>query len=428
MTDKKSKKENKGTFLNDYTIYSEIIGEMNMPLCFLAPEGVFLLSNPACDDLFGASKGNLRGKNVKEFINPGMFKKLKKWIKKKDCMFELEISGNEGKNKTLEVISSPKYNEKKKYIGSLVLFVDVSVRKKFECKLQKLIDELQKELVFKNNLLSSLLYKTPDHIYFKDRESRFVQVSRALVEDLGVENFSEVIGKTDFDFFTKSHAEQAYREEQEMIKTKKPVIGKIIEEIYLNGKTAWVSTTKVPWYDEKGNVIGVLGVSRNITETMELEKKLKKRLAELGEEVIFKSNLLSALLDNTPDHVYFKDKESRFIQASKSVLEKLRLKSVDELIGKTDFDYFTKEHAEQAFRDEQKIIETGKPIEGKIEKETYSDGRIAWVSTTKIPRYDEKGNIIGTLGISRDITRQKEIETREKPKKSGGEKSPEDKS
>ena len=86
------------------------------------------------------------------------------------------------------------------------------------------------------------------------------------MEKLGVENMDKVIGKTDFDFFTKPHAEQAYREEWEMIKSKKPVIGKIIEETYLNGKTAWVSTTKVPWYDEKGNIIGTLGVSRDVTQ------------------------------------------------------------------------------------------------------------------------------------------------------------------
>ncbi len=427
MTDKESKKENKDAFFNDCTIYSEIIGEISAPLCFLNPTGVFLLSNPSCDDLFGVSKGNLHGSNLKEFITPRVFKKVKERIKKGDNLPELEISKKGEKNKVLHVISSPKYNKKGKYIGSLVFFEDISVRKKFESKLQQQIEELQKELVSKNNLLSSLLYKTPDHVYFKDKESRFVRVSRAFVEDLGVENFNDVIGKTDFDFFKKSHAKKAYREEQEIVKTKKPVIGKIVEETYLSGEKNWVSTTKVPWYDEKGNVIGILGISRNITETKELEKKLKKRLAEVGEEVVFKSNLLSSLLDNIPDHIYFKDKKSRFIQASKSVVERLRLKSVDELIGKTDFDYFTDEHAEQAFRDEQKIMETGKPIEGKIEKETYSDGRIAWVSTTKIPRYDEKGNAIGTLGISRDITQQKKIEDRKKIKDSGRKKKPEDK-
>lgn len=410
MTDKKSKKKSDGVFWDNHSVYSDIIEELNAPVCFLDPKGIFLLSNPACEELFGVNKGKLKGKNLKDFVCPEVFKKVKKWIKKKEYLAELEISKNKGGNKNLHVMISSKHDKKGKHIGSLVLFEDISVRKKFEYKLEEQIDKLQKELVLKNNLFSSLLHKTPDHIYFKDRKSRFVQVSKAFVEDLGVENASEVIGKTDFEFFTKAHAEQAYREEQKMIKTKKPVIGKIIEEAYLNGETVWVSTTKVPWYDEKGNVIGVLGVSRNITETKKLEEKLKKRLAELGEEVVFKSNLLSSLLDNTPDNIYFKDEKSRFVAVSKSQAEWLGAKKTEELIGKTDYDYFTKEHAEQAFLDEQKIIKTGKPIKGKVEKETHPDGRVTWVSTTKIPRYDEEGKIIGTLGISRDVTQQKEIE------------------
>lgn len=410
MTDEKSKKEIKGAFLNDCAIYSDIIEEINAPLCFLDPKGVFLLSNPACNDLFGINKGDLQGKNLKDFVSLEMFKKVKKWIKKKDYLAELEISENKGDNKTLHVMSSPKYDKKGKHIGSLVLFEDISVRKKIECKLQERIDESQKELIFKNNLLSSFLHKTPDRIYFKDKKSRFVQVSRALVEKLGVGNVGKVIGKTDFDFFTKPHAEQAYREEQKMIKTKKPVIGKVIKETYLDGRAAWVSTTKVPWYDEKGKVIGILGISRDITETKELEDKLKKRLAELGEEVILKSNLLSSLLGNTPDNIYFKDKKSRFVAVSKSLSKWIGAGSPEEMIGKTDFDYFTKEHAEPAFRDEQEIIKTGKPIKAKVEKETHADGRITWVSTSKIPRYDEEGKIIGTLGISRDVTQRKEME------------------
>jgi len=413
MTDKKSEKKNNGVFLNDHSVYSAVVEEINAPVCFLDPKGVFLLSNPDCDALFGVKKGKLVGKNLKDFVSPRVFKKVEKWIKGKDYLSQFEILENKENNKMLYVVSSPKYNERnkrRKHIGSLVLFEDITEKRKFECKLEEKNNGLQKELVFKSNLLSSLLHKTPDHIYFKDKKSRFVQLSRAFVKKLGVKNVDEVIGKTDFDFFAKSHAEQAYREEQKMIKTKKPVIGKIVEETYLDGKTAWVSTTKVPWYNEKGNVIGILGISRDITETRELEEKLNERLAELGEEVVFKSNLLSSLLDNTPDHIYFKDKKSRFVAVSKSLCEWIGAASPEKMTGKTDFDYFTREHAEPALRDEQKIIKTSTPIVGKIEKETHPDGRITWVSTTKMTRHDEKGNIIGTLGISRDVTQQKETE------------------
>ncbi len=129
------------------------------------------------------------------------------------------------------------------------------------------------------------------------------------------------------------------------------------------------------------------------------------QLKETQEAFDFKSDLLAFLLDNIPDNIYFKDRKSRFIEISKSKAGQVGLPR-EEVLGKTDFDYFTKEHAEQAYKDEQKIIKTGKAIKAKVEKETHPDGRITWVSTTKIPRYDVKGKIIGTLGISRDVTDQ----------------------
>ena len=128
-------------------------------------------------------------------------------------------------------------------------------------------------------------------------------------------------------------------------------------------------------------------------------------LKETQEAFDFKNNLLTFLLDNIPDNIYFKDRKSRFIEVSKSKANQVGLPR-EKVLGKTDFDYFTQEHAEQAFKDEQEIIRTGKPIKAKIEKETHPDGRITWVSTTKIPHYDEKEKIIGTLGISRDVTDQ----------------------
>ena len=128
-------------------------------------------------------------------------------------------------------------------------------------------------------------------------------------------------------------------------------------------------------------------------------------LKETQEAFDSKSDLLTFLLENIPDHIYFKDRKSRFIEISKSKADQVGLPR-EKVLGKTDFDYFTQEHAEQAYKDEREIIKTGKEIKAKIEKETHPDGRITWASTTKIPRYDKKGKVIGTLGISRDITDQ----------------------
>ncbi len=120
--------------------------------------------------------------------------------------------------------------------------------------------------------------------------------------------------------------------------------------------------------------------------------------------------LLSQLMDTLPDSIYFKDLKSRFILVNKATILKLNKKSASELIGKTDFDLFTHEHANEAFQDEQKIIRSGVPIIDKIEKETYPDGKVTWTSTTKLPLRDRKERVIGTFGVSRDITERKRME------------------
>jgi len=120
--------------------------------------------------------------------------------------------------------------------------------------------------------------------------------------------------------------------------------------------------------------------------------------------------LLQYFMDSVPDSIYFKDTKSKFIKANKATLNKMGLSSFDELIGKTDHDLFAKEHADKAKEDEVVIIQNGISILDKIEKEVWPDGKVNWASTTKIPLKDENDNIIGTLGITKDITTLKKSE------------------
>jgi PAS domain S-box-containing protein len=119
--------------------------------------------------------------------------------------------------------------------------------------------------------------------------------------------------------------------------------------------------------------------------------------------------LLQSLLETSADCIYFKDRESRFLRCSNSQSRRFA-GGAAELIGKTDFDLFAEEHARPAFEDEQEIIRTGSPLVGKVEKEVSKDGRESWALTSKMPLCNKAGEIVGTFGISKDVTAIKQAE------------------
>lgn len=120
--------------------------------------------------------------------------------------------------------------------------------------------------------------------------------------------------------------------------------------------------------------------------------------------------LVSAFLENVPDYVYFKDRQSRFIALSRSLVRYLGGTDASQIIGRTDFDFFTPSHARPAYDAEQRIIRTGQPILGKLERETRLDGQVHWVVINKLPLRNQRGEIIGTFGLNKDITKTKELE------------------
>lgn len=121
--------------------------------------------------------------------------------------------------------------------------------------------------------------------------------------------------------------------------------------------------------------------------------------------------LMSALMDNLPDLIYFKDRESRFIAVNRAMYLRAGFRNQSEMLGKTDKDLYADEHADTALSDEQKIVQTGEPMLGIEEKEIWPDGHVTWVSTSKMPLRNSKGDVVGTFGLSRDITERKRIES-----------------
>ncbi|MEX0715659.1 MAG: response regulator [Planctomycetaceae bacterium] len=120
--------------------------------------------------------------------------------------------------------------------------------------------------------------------------------------------------------------------------------------------------------------------------------------------------LLHSLLDNIPDNIYFKDAEGRFLRINRAKARRSGLADPAEALGRTDFDFFPEPHARRAAEDEHRMMESGEPLVGKEERLEWPDGKVSWVSTTKVPLRDREGRIVGTFGISRDISRLKEAE------------------
>jgi PAS domain S-box-containing protein len=120
---------------------------------------------------------------------------------------------------------------------------------------------------------------------------------------------------------------------------------------------------------------------------------------------------LRALLDHASDAIYFKDRASHFRRCSRAMCKRFGV-TEQEIVGKTDFDFFDEAHARPAFDDEQEVIRTGQPISGKVETEVMKNGDVLWALTAKWPLRNEEGEIIGTFGISKDITALKQAEAK----------------
>jgi PAS domain S-box-containing protein len=121
-------------------------------------------------------------------------------------------------------------------------------------------------------------------------------------------------------------------------------------------------------------------------------------------------NLLRTLIDNLPDFIFFKDRQSRFIVNNAAHRRVLGASTQEEVVGKTDFDFFPTQLAEQYYADEQAVIQSDRPLMNREEIVVDPEGRQQWLLTSKVPLRDGHGQVVGLVGISRDITDRKQAE------------------
>jgi PAS domain S-box-containing protein len=297
---------------------------------------------------------------------------------------------------------------------------DITARKKAEDALRD--SEEKYRLLLENQ--TDLVVKT-------DTNGNFVYVNKAYC-DLFDKTEEELIGNT---YIPLVHPDDLPVVEEAIARLFKPPFTCTYDERAMTRfGWRWISWSSSVVQDESGTIIALVGSGRDITDRKEFEAKIletqgemEKMLVEADqsrgvllsiledqrrtEEALHQEQyLMNSLMDTIPDTIYFKDVAGRFLRVNKAQVERLGVEDQMDLLGKTDFDFFTKEHAKLAHENELTIIKTGKPLINSEELLTYSDRPSEWVLTTKMPLYSRNREIIGTYGLTKDISAIKKAE------------------
>lgn len=257
--------------------------------------------------------------------------------------------------------------------------------------------ENKKSEIRESEMMNALMDSITDSIYFKDLQSRFILINKACAKKFGVEKPDNAIGKTDFDFFSKEHAKKAYDDEQRIIKTKKPIVNIEEKETWHGKDDRWVSTTKMPFYNKKGEIIGTFGISRDITE---------KKKAE--EEIEGGKSKIEAILHSTLDGIYVTDKQGKVLMYNNRFLSlwKISKKLIKQETDEKILDLMNKQVA-----DRKKFLgiirELHDSEQDSIDIIALKNRRFFECSSAPLKSDDR---IMGRVWSYRDITEQKKAE------------------
>ncbi|HEY5043266.1 MAG TPA: PAS domain S-box protein [Verrucomicrobiae bacterium] len=409
-------------------LFLSLVDQMPAGIFRKDKEGRFVFVNTWFCQLKKMTPDQILGRTTSELAEVERQNPEPKWLVQGDVHHELILqtgqtieveehySRPDGRTQHLHVVKSAVFDADNRIVGTQGIQFDNTDAKEAEAALS-----------YERDLLRSLLDNSPDQIYFKDAQSRFIKTSQAQAVLFGLKSVDDLLGKTDFNFFMEEHARPAFEDEQEIMRTGRPLIGKVEKETLKDGQVSWALTNKMPLRNKDGQIIGTFGISKNITD-----------LKQAQEAAAYERDLLRTLLDHSPDSIFFKDLQSRLVNLSRSEAANLfrialsrhrdthpgesenqlpaHLSSVERFreyaIGKSDADFYGGEDALNFNQDEREIIRTGRPMLGKIEQAVCPDGSSIWHMTTKLPWHNQDGEIIGTFGNSKDISDLKNAEAR----------------
>ena len=253
-------------------------------------------------------------------------------------------------------------------------------------------------LATEHNLLYTLINSLPDRIYVKDTESRFLLNNFAHIRSLGAKSQEEVRGKTDFDFRPPEFATRYLVDDQNVIQSGKALINREEPTVFSSNKTGWHLATKVPLHDQQKKIIGLVGISRDITERKMMEEALKESVS-----------LLQATLESTADGILVVDKSGKISSYNKRFAKMWRIP--DDVIASRNDDLVLNHTLEQLNDPEAFITKVRElyshPDEKSFDVLEFKDGRI-FERYSRAQKVD--GMPVGRVWSFRDVTEHKKAE------------------
>ncbi len=226
----------------------------------------FVFANPAAEAVFGVPPNGLVGRNLADFLRPSeLARATAETVKRRrgeSSIYEVAIQRPDGEHRRIELIATPHRIGEGEISGTLGIFRDVT-------ELRRLQQSLEQE----RSLLLSLIDNLPDYVYLKDRDSRFILVNKAQAFLVGARDPRELIGKADHDFVPKELADRCRDGDRQVMESRTPMVNVEEPSEAAGGQKRRVLTTKVPIFDAAGEVMGIVGISRDVTDIARAEEE-----------------------------------------------------------------------------------------------------------------------------------------------------------
>lgn len=253
--------------------------------------------------------------------------------------------------------------------------------------------------------LDNIIKYAPEMIYWKNTNSIYLGCNDQFAFAANLQDRNDIIGKSDYELPWHIQAKKFCSDDKEVIVTGNPKLN--IEDLLQlkDGKQGVVITNKVPLRDLNGAIIGVLGIATDITERKKSETALQQSKSTQEE-----LERLNNIIRYAPDFIYWKDKNSIHLGCNDRFAHTVGYKNREDIIGKSDFDFPWKAQAEKYKLDDEDVIKTGTPKLNIPDIVITADGQELQVISNKVPLCDSTGAVIGVLGITTDITHQKQTE------------------